>query len=475
MFKYILKRIAIFIPTLFIISLFTFMLSVNVPGDPVEQMMNAGGGSNADAGMSLKQASEKAYLDKRKELGLHLPIFYFSMSNQATPDTLNQIARKIHRSNIERLIYQYGNWPQISEYYQQIKGFDNSLTNLPGDSANAQGKIHLRDALYQLYIQTDDRQIRNSLDKIAAETPTVPSLATLSEEYQSLRKSYEAVVKLPTRWKNYLPAIHWYGTNNQYHRWITGFMTGDFGISYQDSRPVKTVLLEAVRWTVTLSMLSILLTYLIALPLGVMSASNKDTRSDQVISTFLFILYSLPSFWVATLLITFFGGGDFLKWFPAYGVGEIEPGMNIIEVLGVRAYHLILPLICWTYGSLAFLSRQMRGGMINALGQDFIRTARAKGLDENTVVWKHAFKNSLLPIITLFASVFPLAISGSIALEIIFSIDGMGKLAFESLIARNYPVVYAVVMFSAILTLVGYLVADILYAAVDPRISYTSK
>jgi peptide/nickel transport system permease protein len=117
----------------------------------------------------------------------------------------------------------------------------------------------------------------------------------------------------------------------------------------------------------------------------------------------------------------------------------------------------------------------MRGAMINALTQDYVRTARAKGLDEKSVLWKHSFKNSLLPIITLFASVFPLAISGSIVLEIIFSIPGMGKLAFDALDARNYPVVYSVVMFSAILTLFGYLVADILYALVDPRISYDKK
>jgi peptide/nickel transport system permease protein len=475
MFKYILKRVAIFIPTLFVISLFTFMLSVSVPGDPVEQMMNAGGGSNADAGMSMKQASEKAYLDKREELGLHLPVFYFALSNLAEPDTLNHIARKPHRKTLSRFINEYGNWPEISNYYQGIKSFDNALARVAADSLNADPKIKLRDAIFLLYIHPEDHTIRSSLQKMKTEVAKAPSLSILSHELDNLNTSYAAMVGQPTRWKNYVPAIHWYGMQNQYHHWITGFMTGDFGISYQDSRPVKTVLLEAVRWTVLLSLLSIILTYIIALPLGVMSAAKKGSKSDQVISTFLFILYSLPSFWVATLLITFFGGGDFLKWFPAYGVGELEPGMSIFEQIGIRAYHLVLPLICWTYGSLAFLSRQMRGGMLNALTQDFVRTARAKGLDERTVIWKHAFKNSLLPIITLFASVFPLAISGSIALEIIFSIDGMGKLAFEALVARNYPVVYAVVMFSAILTLVGYLVADILYAAVDPRISYTDK
>ena len=117
----------------------------------------------------------------------------------------------------------------------------------------------------------------------------------------------------------------------------------------------------------------------------------------------------------------------------------------------------------------------MRGAVINSLGQDYVRTAKAKGLSQKVVLWKHAFRNSLLPIITLFANIFPLAISGSIVLEIIFSIPGMGKLAYEAILRRNYPIVFSVVMFSGILTLVGNLVSDILYAVVDPRISYSSK
>jgi peptide/nickel transport system permease protein len=132
-------------------------------------------------------------------------------------------------------------------------------------------------------------------------------------------------------------------------------------------------------------------------------------------------------------------------------------------------------MVCFTYGGLAFLYRQMRGAMINTLSQDYIRTARAKGLDEKNVLWKHAFKNSLLPIITLFANVFPLVISGAIIIENKFSIPGMGKTAIEAISARNYPMIYTIVMFSAILTMVGYLVADILYAVVDPRISYNKK
>ena len=137
-----------------------------------------------------------------------------------------------------------------------------------------------------------------------------------------------------------------------------------------------------------------------------------------------------------------------------------------------RGYHIVLPVFCLSYGSLAYLSRQMRGGVLTILRQDFIRTARAKGLDEKTVIWKHAFRNSLIPIITIFASLLPAAISGSFVIENIFSIPGMGKIAFEGLIARDYPMVFTVMMFSAFLTLLGTLLADILYAVVDPRISF---
>jgi peptide/nickel transport system permease protein len=472
MLKYILKRILIFIPTIFVISLLTFMLSVSVPGDPVEQMLSA----NSETGTSQNAlASEKAYIDKRKQLGLDLPVFYFSLSDAATPKDLHEIPKKFHRKNLSRFIDMYGNWPSINQYYESLKVLEHATLNTAKDSANADALILIRDNIYQLYIQHDPNTVQAAFDKIGDQIKQFPSLSGIQASFRVTHQAYQEMASRPTLGKKYIPALHWYGTNCQYHKWITKFIMGDFGISYKDQRPVKSVLLDAVRWTVMLSILSILLTYIIAIPLGVVSAAHKGNKRDQIISTFLFILYSLPSFWVATLLIMFFGGGDFLGWFPAYGVGEVEEGMSFMQVVGVRAYHLVLPLICYTYGSLAFLSRQMRGAMINALTQDYVRTARAKGLDEKSVLWKHSFKNSLLPIITLFASVFPLAISGSIVLEIIFSIPGMGKLAFDALDARNYPVVYSVVMFSAILTLFGYLVADILYALVDPRISYDKK
>lgn len=184
-------------------------------------------------------------------------------------------------------------------------------------------------------------------------------------------------------------------------------------------------------------------------------------------------MYSLPNFWIATLLVTFITTDEYgLNLFPTYGLGEVDDDMSFLEVAGTRAYHLVLPVFCLVYGGIAYVSRQMRTGMLNTLGQDYIRTARAKGNDEKTVVWKHAFRNSLIPIITIFAGIFPALIGGSFVIEYIFSIPGMGKLALEALTARDFPMIFTVMMLGAILTLVGNLVADIMYSVVDPRISF---
>lgn len=472
MLKYIFKRLLIFIPTLLVIALATFYLSVNVPGDPVEQMLT----SNNDAGNSANaKASEQMYIQKRKELGLDLPVFYFSISNKAIPKALHTIPKKFHRENLKKLIEKYGNWKEIKMYYNQIQSLSYKVADVISDSTNTQAIIIIKENIQKLFTEHDDEIVSDAIHTIQNTTQQYASLHLLKQDVQKTITNYTLIKQKATPNKRLIPVLHWYGTKSQFHIWITNFIQGNFGTSFQDGRPVKTVIWSAVRWTLVLSFISIILTYLIAIPLGIVAAANKDSAKDQTISTSLFVLYSLPSFWVATLLIMFLGGGDFFDVFPANGIGQLDDTMSFIEKLWTRAHHLVLPIICFTYGSLAFLSRQMRGAMINTLTQDYIRTAKAKGLDNETVLWKHGLKNSLLPIITLFANVFPLLISGAVILEFKFTIPGMGKTAYEALLARDYPVVYTIVMFSAMLTLVGYLVADILYAVVDPRIKFDKK
>ncbi len=473
MLKYILKRVLIFVPTLFAISLLTFIISLNAPGDPVDMMLNQ---SNSGQGQSAqKLATEKAYISLKHKLGLDLPIFYFSFSNASLPDTMYRIVKAQHRYALERMCDEYGNWESISAYYLTVRNLDMSLYSVPKDSSIALDLQRSKDfaaSLLETYDQLKTNVILSNLEYIFSNTP---AFASLNVYLQAARSSYEEIQKNKSSYRKYIPRLQFYGFNNQYHNWIVNFIHGDFGISYQDKRPVASVIWDAVRWTMLISSLSILLSYIVSIPVGVKSAVKKGTRSDRVTTTGLFMLYSMPPFWIATMLIMFFCGGDYFDWFPAFGLGTLPDDAPLMQRLTDTSYHLILPLFCWTYTSFAFLSRQMRGGVLNVIGQDYIRTARAKGVPEKQVVWRHAFRNSLLPIITMFANIFPLVISGSFIIEWIFSIPGMGKITLEALIARNYPIVFTEMMFAAILTLIGTLVADILYAAVDPRISFSGK
>lgn len=488
MLKYILKRLLIFVPTLFAISLLTFVISINAPGDPVDAMLNKGGGGEGQ--VSQKLATEKAYNNLRKQLGLDLPVFYFSFTNSTVSDTLHRVPKVDHRATLERLAFDNGNWSDVATYYKDIREFELAVFALPKTEQNAAAIRKIKDYVASLYDNYDPRKITvvfSNLDFIFQGTPSVQPARPA---YTAVKNAYHSMVHNRSEFKKFIPSIHFYGTENQYHRWMfgnapwfgeakpgqnKGFMRGDFGISYQDKRPVSSVLWDAVRWTVLISVLSMIIAYLFAVPLGVTSAVKKGTKTERSITTSLFVLYSLPNFWIATMMIIFLCGGDYFDWFPAFGLGTLPEDAPFWERFSETTYHLILPIVCWTYGSLAFISRQMRGGMLNVIGQDYIRTARAKGLDENTVIWKHALRNSLIPIITLFANIFPLAISGSFVIESIFSIPGMGKVSLDALVARNYPIIFTVMMFTAILTLVGNLVADVLYAVVDPRISFSGK
>lgn len=471
MTAYLLRRVLFFVPTLLIITLLSFIISQSAPGDPVEQMLS--GQQSGGEQIAERQANEAAYLQKRRELGLDLPVFYFSIGPLAEPDTLYKIPKVPVQDALRRLVYKFGNWEAVQHYYHALLRLEEAFYARGGDSAWK--GIDRTEARALLVLLSQEKNYDAILYKLTLlERYLIPALRPAYEEVLSAAKALPAEA---TPWKIYLPTIHWYGTKNQYHRWLMGLFRGDFGISYQDKRPIISKLGDAVRWSIVINLISIVLAYLIAIPLGVQSAMHRGQWQDRVISTTLFMLYSLPTFWIGTMAIVFLCGGDYLDIFPPGGVQSTEhsPDWPLTKRLSDWIYHLILPVLVYTYGSLAFLSRQMRSALLEVLGQDYIRTARAKGLHEKLVIWKHAFRNSLIPIITLLASIFPGMISGSVILESIFSIPGMGFLSYGAMIARDYPVIIAVFTIGAVLTLIGILVADILYAVVDPRISYSRR
>jgi len=265
------------------------------------------------------------------------------------------------------------------------------------------------------------------------------------------------------------------------HRWFGGsgrdpwggLLALDLGTEFQrQSVPIVEELGRRLRVTVPLSLISSILIYLLAIPLGIYSAVRQGTKREAGLTVLLFVLYSIPTFWAGLMLILAFGAAG-LDWLPIVGLHDIDA-----EELSTGAYlwdtvlHAILPIATLTYGGLAYLSRQMRVGMIDQIHQDYIRTAWAKGLSEKTVVFKHALRNSVIPVITLFASILPILIGGSVIVEYVFNLPGMGRYAYEGLVERDYGIIMATTTFSAFMTLLGILLADVAYALVDPRISY---
>jgi len=491
MLKYAFKRILTFIPMLIAISLLSFVISINAPGDPVERLSKAAG--NEGSAEQQSGASKKIKQELRKKLGLDLPIFYLSITDLATSDTLYKLQDKYHKANLEELTHQSGNWEAVSNYYsslldlqkahqiinaKEIVSNDTSLSlNTVNEAANQFGF-----EIGSLLETSDKSVVPLKFEKMNGLLQSHEFLSDLKAPLLNLNNSRENLIKNSTRWKTYIPAINWYGKKNQYHLWLLGngndrkgLLRGDFGISYIDSQPIQSKIWQKVGISFSLSIISIFLAYLISIPIGIYSAYKKDSAADKGMSLVLFVLYSMPSFFVATLLLLQFANPDNLSWFPVSGIQDptiFDPNWSLWMKLKHRMPFLILPIITYTYSSFAFLSRIMRIGMIDVVSQDYIRTARAKGLGEGKVILKHALRNSLLPVITVFAAIFPMAIGGSIIIEVIFSIPGMGVEVFNSILNYDYPMIITVFTLSGFLTMVGYLVADLLYALVDPRISY---
>jgi peptide/nickel transport system permease protein len=222
--------------------------------------------------------------------------------------------------------------------------------------------------------------------------------------------------------------------------------------------------------TLLLSLTATVLAYLLAVPLGVFSALRAGRRSERLVTFGLFVLYSLPSFWVATLAIRWFCGLGQFDWFPLRGLhSEGWQAWPLWQQFGDTVWHMVLPVICLTYGSLAALSRYQRVAMLDVIRKDFVRTARAKGLSPARVIWSHALRNALIPILTLLGLQIPFLIGGSVVIERIFNIEGMGLETFEAIRQRDYNWILIVSVMSAVLTMLGLLLSDILYAVVDPR------
>jgi len=471
MLVYLFKRLLYFIPTLLVIASLAFFLSKIAPGDPVLLYLNGVGESNIDE----KPYKERIFRDTRKLLKLDKPAFYLAIRPQAYPDTLYRLNLRTDREVAKSLLGQFGDWEKIHAYQDALAQYAVAAKNTPdslGASLNS-----MRRRLKDLRLVADTQLIAKRL--VLQSKDLVSNIAVenaLKVEHEQLLSSFQDLCENYNKDGINRPKLTWYGWDNQFHLWFKGILVGNFGYSYRDGQSVQSKIGSALRWTLLVNGLAIIIAYGLSIFIGVYTALRKGQTSDRITTTFLFFLYSLPSFWIATLLLIFFTTPSYgLQFFSITSISDLSADTPFWERFYETARHLVLPVFCLCYGAIAIISIQMRGGMLDVLGQDYIRTAQAKGLSNKKVIWKHAFPNALFPIITILGALFPATIAGSVIVENIFNIPGMGQLMIKSIGAQDWPVVYAIMILSALLTMLGILVADLLYKWVDPRVNLGQK
>lgn len=258
----------------------------------------------------------------------------------------------------------------------------------------------------------------------------------------------------------------------QYLNWMERFIKLDFGKSFApDGRDVMEKVAERLPVTLWMNIIGLVIVFLVAVPLGVVSARYQDSLFDRSTTVIVFTLFAAPSFWIGLLCMMYFG--VHLGWLPVSGLSSFgSEQWPMHERIMDWAYHLTLPILIGVMGSFAGLSRYMRSSMLEVIRQDYITTAKAKGAAETSILYKHGLKNALLPVVTILGLSIPGLIGGSVIFESLFAIPGMGKLFYDGVMMRDYPVIMGILSIGAVLTLVGNLIADISYALVDPRIRH---
>ena len=314
-----------------------------------------------------------------------------------------------------------------------------------------------------VFIVAEETLVEAQLTKDVAEATSV-----WLEHYKLHRSEYE-----PSLGKKLWAVV----ADTQYAYMVAKLVTFQFGKSALRTRePVGDKIWEALVVSAPLMFMSELLIYIIAIPLGIFCGVYRGKWIDQSISLGLFVLYSIPGFVAGMLFLVFFCYGDYLKWFPEMGLhSDGASSMAFVPWLLDYFKHAFLPVVCLSLFSLAAIAMYSRSSLLDVINQDYIRTARAKGVSGPVVIFKHALRNALIPILTLFSTFLPSMLGGAVLIEVLFNIPGIGRLGFNSIEEKDFPTFMALLYIEALVTLASFLITDFLYVLVDPRINFEGR
>lgn len=476
-------------PTTLGIVLVVFGLYHAVPGDPATVMLGLGGGEGQAT--SSDQAARREAL--RRELGLDRSLWVqffdylgpFNLSRDGHPWFSSPYGER----RVERRALPAGG--------SFVAGLPQEIAPLPGTPrAESEALARAAEALAQGGPEAEQAQGllagagRRAFPALLtalwrrAHSPGARAAAEVQRLAGALEPLSGARVQPPAGFTSDPPQLAlveawfgWYFTaggggrvRNSGERPFGGLLALDLGRELLSKRPVAGELWARLQVSLPLSLVAVLLSYGLALPLGIFSARRPGRLSDGLVTLLLFLLYSVPTFWAGLMAVLLFGKTG-LDWLPVVGLASKDAAsLTPLGRLWDLCLHSVLPVFTLTYASLAYLSRQMRSGLLEVIESDFVRTARAKGLSEGRVIYVHALRNALIPMVTLVATILPVLIGGSIIVEVVFDLPGMGKYAYEGLLRRDFHVVMGTTLLTGVMTQLGILVSDLLYTWVDPRI-----
>ncbi len=452
---------------LWVISIAAFWLSKQVPGDEILDYLSIEeGGFTTDARPEKQREWYASIAHKR---GLDLPWFYFSIRGGYIPDSLYRLQPAEDREAVRQ-------WIEISRQGQAALRLHAALRSVLHYSCNELPSTNLREnycrQIHQAMQTPDLSRVLEQLKKLEQQSQTeIAHDSVLAGMGVLLVQKAETLIQAkPLSFPDFLPVVRWNGRNNQYHRWMSSFLAFQPIPSLIDGRNAWSKITEALRWTLLLNGLAFLLAMGLGCLIGIWSGMHDGQWRERIVSLALFALFAVPSFWLATLLILFFSSGEWLSLLPSGGLGPYESAGSLLTKSGIILRHLLLPVTCLSLGSLAYVSRQMKQSVLHERKQGYVVSLRMMGIREQSILRRHIIRNALFPIITLMGNAIPALLSGSLIIEVIFSIPGMGRLMYNSLLARDWPVAFPILMLGATVTVLAYVVTDIVYRAVDPRV-----
>ncbi len=462
MIHYLLRRLVFAIFTLLLLSMITFGLVKYAPTDSIldQEPTRAQDDSYRQQIAEIRRTAAEKYLDR--------PIFYFTLTTAARPDTVERIFPYDRRERLLLLLNQSGNWSAVQQYEEKLLDAE--------DTASQDTSRQTRQVWIALSDVRQARQLAplDSLAQIAQQLGQhLPVSAALQSRLTVLAHAAHTLHTDVQPAKQWTPALHWHGLDNQYHRWASAFLHGDLGYSSFSGRPVWATMRFSLLTTLLINGIAVFLAFRIAIPLGVAMA-RRGGRFDRMNRWLLLLLHAMPGFWLGGLLLLVFGTRHTgLHWIDGIGLDPYNPDKEpfLVWVAG-NADKFILPILTLTLHALAVIALQLRGSIREVMSEDFIRTARAKGVNESKVYTYHAFRNSLIPMIAVFASVFPALFAGSVVVEYLFNFPGMGMKTVDAYDHSDYPLLFAILMLGAVMTIIGNFIGDILYVRADPRVRF---